>query len=200
MLGLRLLQGGLSLFCFILHSRRLHPSKFFDEFHLLVLETTMRSSAKTIATAAFSVFLMSGFLLGAGKAAAQATTTPYPGGRNIDSPKFELFVGYSYLQAVPKLAEGNRLVWLNGGSSSLAYNLNRHLGIVADLGDYTNSQIRFQGASLATVDVNDADGGVISFLFGLRLSYRKHDRLTPFVQLLHWQRSRRWKYWVRIAR
>jgi hypothetical protein len=133
-----------------------------------------------IATAVCAVFL----LLGTGKAVAQVTAMPYSGGQNIDTPKYELFVGYSYLQAVPKLAEGNRLVWLNGGSVSLAYNLNRHLGIVADIGDYTNSQIRFQGASGATVDVDDADGGVVSYLFGPRYSFRNHERITPFVQVL----------------
>jgi outer membrane protein OmpA-like peptidoglycan-associated protein len=83
---------------------------------------------------------------------------------------------------VPKLAAGNRLVWLNGGSASIAYNLNRYLGIVADVGDYTNSEIRFQGAYGATVDVNDANGGVISYLFGPRISFRKYSRITPFVQ------------------
>jgi outer membrane protein OmpA-like peptidoglycan-associated protein len=61
--------------------------------------------------------------------------------------------------------------------------MNRYLGIVGDVGDYTNSEIRFQGASGATFNVNDADGGVISYLFGPRLSFR-HDRVTPFVQAL----------------
>jgi hypothetical protein len=46
---------------------------------------------------------------------------------------------------VPKLAAGNRLVWLNGGSTSLAFNFNRYLGIVADVGDYTNSEIEIPG-------------------------------------------------------
>jgi hypothetical protein len=138
-----------------------------------------------IATAAFAVFLMPAFLFHAGKATAQVSAaSPYSGGLNTGTPKVELFLGYSYLQAVPKLAAGNRLVWLNGGSASIAYNLNRHLGIVADIGDYTNSEIRFQGASGATVDVNDADGGVMSYLFGPRLSFRQHDRFTPFTQVL----------------
>jgi outer membrane protein OmpA-like peptidoglycan-associated protein len=133
-----------------------------------------------IATAAFAIFLMPAFNLCAQVAPA---ATQNSAGVNTDTPKAELFVGYSYLQAVPKLADGNRLVWLNGGSASLAYNFNRYLGIVADVGDYTNSEIRFQGASGATYNVNDADGGVISYLFGPRLSFR-HDRVTPFVQAL----------------
>jgi outer membrane protein OmpA-like peptidoglycan-associated protein len=138
-----------------------------------------------IATTAVAVFLMPAFLLHMGEAAAQTTTaTPYAGGQNIGTPKAELFVGYSYLRAVPAPADGNRLVWLNGGSTSIAYNLNRYLGIVADVGDYTNSEIRFQGTPGATVDVTDAGGGVLSYLFGPRISFRNHGRVTPFVQAL----------------
>jgi outer membrane protein OmpA-like peptidoglycan-associated protein len=112
-----------------------------------------------------------------------SAATPYSRGVGSYTPKGELFLGYSYLRSVPTLEAGNRLVWLNGGSASIAYNLNRYLGIVADVGDYTNSEIRFQGAYRATIDVNDANGGVISYLFGPRLSFR-HDRITPFVQAL----------------
>ena len=140
----------------------------------------MRLSARMIAIAAFAVFLMPVFNLRAQVASAATQNSAVV---NTDTPKAELFVGYSYLQAVPKLADGNRLVWLNGGSASVAYNLNRHWGIVGDVGDYTNSEIRFQGASGATFNVDDADGGVISYLFGPRLSFR-HDRVTPFVQAL----------------
>jgi outer membrane protein OmpA-like peptidoglycan-associated protein/opacity protein-like surface antigen len=162
-----------------------------------------------IATAAVAVFLMPAFLLraddaakpstGAGgdKAATSSTepfvsmpadspgdSTPYRSNRNIGTPKVELFLGYSYVRALPELAAGNRLVWLNGGSASIAYNINRYFGIVADIGDYTNSEIRFQGTNGITVDVDNANGGVLSYLFGPRLSFRNHGRVTPFVQAL----------------
>ena len=116
--------------------------------------------------------------------ASMAAAMPYSRGLDSFTPKVELFLGYSYLRSVPTLETGNRLVWLNGGSASIAYNFNRYLGIVADVGDYTNSEIRFQGAYGATIDVNDADGGVLSYLFGPRLSFRQHERFTPFVQAL----------------
>jgi len=145
----------------------------------------MRSSLRMIATAAFAVYIMPAFLLHAGEAAAQTSTaTPYMGGQNIGTPRAELFVGYSYLRAVPAPAAGNRLMWMNGGSTSLAYNLNRHLGIVGDFGAYTNSQIRFQGGYGSTVDVDNANVGAYSYLFGPRLSFRSHSRVTPFVQAL----------------
>jgi outer membrane protein OmpA-like peptidoglycan-associated protein len=137
-----------------------------------------------IAAAAFAVFLMPALLFHAGEAAAQTPTAmPYSGGHD-GTPKVDLFLGYSYLQSVPKPADRNRLVWMNGGSTSIAFNLNRHLGLVADVGDFTNSEIRFTGAYKATVDVHDADGGVITYLFGPRLSFRNHSRITPFAQTL----------------
>jgi outer membrane protein OmpA-like peptidoglycan-associated protein/opacity protein-like surface antigen len=145
----------------------------------------MRLSARVISTAVNTVFLMPVFLFHGGKAAAQVSAAaPYASGQDVGTPKVEVFLGYSYLQAVPKLADGNRLVWLNGGSANVAYNLNRHLGIVADIGDYTNSEVRFQGALGATVDVDNADGGALSYLFGPRYSFRQHDRFTPFAQVL----------------
>jgi outer membrane protein OmpA-like peptidoglycan-associated protein/opacity protein-like surface antigen len=145
----------------------------------------MRSSPRMISIAAFAVFLMPAFLFHAGEAAAQGSTaTPYSGGQNIVTPKVELFVGYSYLRSVPALETGNRLVWMNGGSTSLAYNFNRYLGIVGDFGAYTNSEIRFQGAYDATVDVDNANVGAFSYLFGPRISFRNHSRITPFAQAL----------------
>jgi outer membrane protein OmpA-like peptidoglycan-associated protein len=103
---------------------------------------------------------------------------------NNGVPRFELFLGYSYLRAVPTLAAGNRLVWLNGGSASIAFNANRYLGLVADLGAYTNSQMRFTGAYTSTVNVDNPNVAVLTYLFGPRLSFRKYDRITPFVQVL----------------
>jgi outer membrane protein OmpA-like peptidoglycan-associated protein len=173
----------------------------------------MRSIARMIATAAFAVFLMSAFNLCAEEAAkpstgdvkavdssvaepvasipsapmpesSMAAAMPYSRGLDMDTPRAELFLGYSYLRAVPTYAAGNRLVWLNGGSTSLAFNLNRYLGLVADFGAYTNSQMRFTGGYTATVDVNNSNIAVLSYLFGPRLSFRNHERITPFAQVL----------------
>jgi outer membrane protein OmpA-like peptidoglycan-associated protein len=112
-----------------------------------------------------------------------AAAMPYSSGLNSFTPKVEIFLGYSYVRAVPTMAVGNRIVWLNGASASIAYNFNRHWGIVGDVGDYTNSEIQFTGAYNATIDVNEANGGVLSYLAGPRLSFR-HERFTPFVQAL----------------
>jgi len=79
---------------------------------------------------------------------------------------------------------GKRLVWLNGGSASVAFNVNRYLGLVADFGAYTNSQIRFTGAYTSTVNVTNSNVAVLTYLFGPRYSFRKYDRITPFAQVL----------------
>jgi hypothetical protein len=111
-------------------------------------------------------------------------TTPYRRSPNFGTPRVELFLGYSYLRAMPAPAVGNRLMWMNGGSTSLALNFNRYLGIVGDFGAYTNSQMRFQNGYGSTVDVDNPNVGAFSYLFGPRISFRNHSRVTPFVQAL----------------
>jgi outer membrane protein OmpA-like peptidoglycan-associated protein/opacity protein-like surface antigen len=101
-------------------------------------------------------------------------------GTNDGTPKAELFVGYSYLRAVPAPSDGNRLVWLNGGSTSIAYNFTRHLGLVGDFGGFDDSQLLLQG----TGTTPDSSGSVYSYLFGPRYSFRNYERFTPFVQAL----------------
>jgi outer membrane protein OmpA-like peptidoglycan-associated protein len=113
-----------------------------------------------------------------------AAASPYSAGLNAGSPKVELFLGYSYLRAVPAPADGNRLMWMNGGSTSIAFNVTRHLGLVADFGAYTNSQMRFTGAYTSTVNVNNANVAAFSYLVGPRFSFGRNDRITPFVQAL----------------
>jgi opacity protein-like surface antigen len=89
------------------------------------------------------------------------------------APKFDVFAGYSYLQANPGV-RGTDSFHLNGGSASLAYNVTHWLSGVADFGGYTNGNILRVG-----------NGGTLStYLFGPRLSYRHYRRITPFGQVL----------------
>jgi outer membrane protein OmpA-like peptidoglycan-associated protein/opacity protein-like surface antigen len=156
-----------------------------------------------MAAAAFAALLMPAFNLRANAAEKPATgadpaaalpsapmpadstpsTVPYSEGMNFGTPKAELFLGYSYLQAVPKLADGNRLVWLNGGSTSIAFNFNRYLGVVGDFGGFGDTQLRLNGAANPSI-VQDSSGSVYTYLGGPRLSYRGHERITPFAQIL----------------
>jgi len=116
-------------------------------------------------------------------ASSQAPAADYSGGMSLNTPKVEIFLGYSYLRAVPTLAAGNRFVYLNGGSASIAFNFNRYLGLVGDFGDYNDSQLRLNGDLSPGVVVNSS-GNAYTYLFGPRLSFRGHGRLTPFAQVL----------------
>jgi hypothetical protein len=101
-------------------------------------------------------------------------------------PKVELFMGYSYVRGVPELADGNRMVYLNGGSTSVAFNLNRYLGLLGDFGGFNETRLLLTTGNpptaLGTYQAVD-DGTVFTYLGGPRLSFR-HDRITPFVQVL----------------
>jgi outer membrane protein OmpA-like peptidoglycan-associated protein len=96
-------------------------------------------------------------------------------------------MGYSYLRAMPTLAVGNRLMWLNGGSTSIAFNLNRYLGLVGDFGGFNETRLLLEGgnppSALGPYQAVE-DGTVFTYLVGPRLSYRKNDRITPFAQVL----------------
>jgi opacity protein-like surface antigen len=89
------------------------------------------------------------------------------------APKFDVFAGYSYVQANPGVI-GVDSFHLHGGSANLAYNWKSWLSGVADFGGYTNGNILSSGAS----------GTFSTYLFGPRVSYRHYSRITPFGQVL----------------
>jgi outer membrane protein OmpA-like peptidoglycan-associated protein len=118
--------------------------------------------------------------------ARRAAFKPAPGGwlwRGADKtpPKVELFLGYSYWRALPKSPE-NRIVWMHGGSASLAFNLNTYFGLVADVGGYKATETILQLTGTPSTQAVKADGNVFTFLFGPRLSYRR--TVSPFAQVL----------------
>jgi opacity protein-like surface antigen/outer membrane protein OmpA-like peptidoglycan-associated protein len=171
----------------------------------------MRLSPRIIATTAVAVLLMPTLLLRAAGAEkpstnsnsavdssasftaepaasapeySQQTAMPYSDGMNIGTPRVEWFMGYSYLRAVPTLADGNRMVWLNGGSTSIAFNLNRYFGLVGDFGGFRDSEVRLSGTGGNASRVVDSSGSAYNYLLGPRISFRNHTRVTPFVQAL----------------
>lgn len=99
-------------------------------------------------------------------------------------PKVELFLGYSHFRGMPTYASGNRMVGLNGGDASLAFNLNRYLGLVADFGGYNTTRLNLTGPGANPVREADASGTVYTYMGGPRLSFRHSERVTPFVQAL----------------
>jgi outer membrane protein OmpA-like peptidoglycan-associated protein len=75
---------------------------------------------------------------------------------------------------------GNRLVYLHGGSTSVAFNVNRYLGLVADFSGFHAD--KFGPNAPPTGGVVNASGDVVTYMFGPRLSFRH--KVTPFVQVL----------------
>jgi outer membrane protein OmpA-like peptidoglycan-associated protein len=120
---------------------------------------------------------------GAGQSPA-ASAPPASVREPMRMPRFDIFLGYSYLRAVPELANGNRLVDLNGGSASVALNLSRYFSLVADFGGYDDTQLRLAGPGENPPSVVGSAGSAFTYLFGPRLSLRNHSRLTPFAQVL----------------
>jgi outer membrane immunogenic protein len=90
-----------------------------------------------------------------------------------DTPKIDIFAGYSYVRDNPSTS-GVSSFNLHGGSASVAYNANHWLSAVADFGGYHANNILGSGI----------DGTISTYLFGPRVSYRKFERVTPFAQTL----------------
>jgi opacity protein-like surface antigen len=90
-----------------------------------------------------------------------------------DIPKFDIFAGYSYVRENPS-APGASSFSLNGGSASVAYNVNSWLSGVADFGGYHNGNILGSGV----------DGTLSTYMFGPRVSLHHIGRLAPFGQVL----------------
>ena len=111
---------------------------------------------------------------GADRTAAAATAT--------GAPRMDLGIVYSYVRAVPTDTADNRMVWLNGGSASVNFHLNRHVGIVGDFGGYNDSRLRLGTSSGSPV--RDSSGNAFTYLFGPRVSFGNHERFTPFAQVL----------------
>jgi opacity protein-like surface antigen len=103
----------------------------------------------------------------------------------VYTPRVELFVGYTHFGTFStNAATGNRMVGLNGGSTSLAFNFNRYLGLVGDFGGYDDSQLQLTGTGANQPLVVSASGTAYTYMGGPRLSYRNSTRFTPFAQAL----------------
>jgi opacity protein-like surface antigen len=90
-----------------------------------------------------------------------------------ETPKFDVFAGYSYVRENPSTA-GIDGFNLHGGSASIAYNANHWLSGVADFGGYHSNDILGTGV----------DGTLSTYLFGPRVSFHRDSRITPFGQIL----------------
>lgn len=86
-----------------------------------------------------------------------------------ETPKLDIFAGYSYVRANPGPTNGNSFS-LNGGSASVTYHIKDWISGVADFGGYRSRGSR--------------DGTLSTYLFGPRFSYRSYHKITPFAETL----------------
>jgi|SRR5580700_884708 outer membrane protein OmpA-like peptidoglycan-associated protein/opacity protein-like surface antigen len=121
-------------------------------------------------------------ILFSGVSGAESTSAMHGRDESENSyPKVEWFLGYSFWRAMPT-SSSNRMGYLHGGSTSVAYNFNRYLGLVADFGGFDNSRLTLLGPT-GSETVN-SNGSAYTYVFGPRLSYRRYERITPFAQAL----------------
>jgi opacity protein-like surface antigen len=104
-----------------------------------------------------------GMLLGAATAAAQAGAG--------SAPQLEVAAGYAYLRVRTAVPTGFNM---HGGSISAAANVNSWLGFVGEVAYDSTKNVPPSGFTL----------NVTSYMFGPRVSYRGHDRITLFAHNL----------------
>lgn len=90
---------------------------------------------------------------------------------NPPTPKAEVGFTYNYTRVNPGGTLGSYNT--NGGSGYVEYNLNKIVGLVADLG----------GNYVGSVNGNQLQSTSFDYLFGPRFNWR-HSRYTPYVQAL----------------
>jgi outer membrane protein OmpA-like peptidoglycan-associated protein len=111
--------------------------------------------------------------------------TPFPASTGASDeavgrlvPRFELAFAYEYISFKP----GDPFEDFNnhGGTGSITYNPTRWVGLTAELGGTTFSRNLFplNGTN------EGQDGGLVTYLFGPRLNWRKFDRFVPFGEFL----------------
>jgi opacity protein-like surface antigen len=89
-----------------------------------------------------------------------------------ESPRMEIFGGYSYLRLD---ADTNNDQDLNGFNTSFTYNFNNFLGATGEVsGHYGNTNVAGVRA-----DLNQ-----YFFLFGPKFAFRGNERVTPFAHVL----------------
>lgn len=106
--------------------------------------------------------LFLGVLLSAATAAAQS------GAGSVSTPRVEIAAGYTLLRARTVVPSGFNL---HGGSIAVAANVNRWLGFVGEVAYDSTKDVPPSGFTL----------NITSYLFGPRVSYRGHDRITLFA-------------------
>lgn len=100
-------------------------------------------------------------------------------------PRAEVGFDYSYLRFAPNFS-GSQGHSLNGGGGSLVFNINRYLGIKADLQGYGSTTTVLTvapGPNFPTGATARAQGNVFTYLFGPQIKVHS-PKIQPFVHAL----------------
>jgi hypothetical protein len=98
------------------------------------------------------------------------------------TPRFEVAGMFSYINFMPGAFNNfNQL----GATGSLAYNANRWLGIVGEVGTYRyDRQVVVLNPATNTLVPATFSGNMQTYLFGPRLNLRRFDHFVPFAEIL----------------
>ena len=98
------------------------------------------------------------------------------------TPRFEVAGMFSYINFCPcELRNFNEL----GATGSLAYNVNRWVGIVGEVGTYRfDRQVFVLDPTTNTQVPATFSGNMQTYLFGPRLNLRRFDHFVPFAEVL----------------
>ncbi|MES2390342.1 MAG: hypothetical protein V4555_01775 [Acidobacteriota bacterium] len=148
----------------------------------------MTVRARMLAAITFAALASSNLLLPAMH--AQAPDPAAVHSRAVQSeatPRVDLFLGYSRFGVGVNSDSGtvgNRMVGLNGGSASLAYNFNRFFALAADVGGYDDSQLQLTGTGVNQPHTVNSSGTAFTYLAGPRFTIGRQRRVSAFVQAL----------------
>ena len=98
------------------------------------------------------------------------------------TPRFEVAGMFSYINFSPGAFRNfNEL----GGTGSVAYNVNKWLGIVGEIGGYRfDRQVLVLDTTTNTQSQVTLSGNMQTYLFGPRLNLRRFDHFVPFGEVL----------------
>jgi len=106
------------------------------------------------------------------------------------TPKWEVAGMFSYINFMPggSSASNTTVAGLNnfnsfGATGSFAYNPNKWLGLVAEIGGYHFSRTVFISTTGGITPAN-LSGSFETYLFGPRVNFRHFDHFVPFVEFL----------------
>ena len=98
------------------------------------------------------------------------------------TPKFEVAGMFSYINFSPGAFRNfNQL----GATGSFAYNANKWLGLVGEIGGYRfDRNVFILDTTTNTETLTSISGNMQSYLFGPRLNWRRFDHFVPFGEVL----------------